>query len=109
MNKLPVALTAAALVLFSAGTGFAQQKGGVEVNGFLANSTVANGNTNASIGFDSKARQSIGSVHAATVNGFLSNTTVANGNSNAAVGFKSNACQQIGAIGKYRDKDGAFC
>jgi hypothetical protein len=43
MKKLPVALTAVALVLFSASAGFAQQKGGVKINGVATNTTVSTG------------------------------------------------------------------
>jgi hypothetical protein len=99
MTKLPVALTAAALVLFSAGAGFAQQKG-VKINGVAANTTVASGNVNAASGFLASAHQSIGAIRGGTeVNGVLTNTTVANGNVNAASGFLAEAEQEIGVIG----------
>jgi hypothetical protein len=99
MTKLPVALTAAALVLFGAGAGFAQEKG-VKINGVATNNTVANGNVNAASGFLASAKQSIGVIRGGTeVNGVLTNNTVANGNVNAASGFLAEAEQEIGVIG----------
>jgi hypothetical protein len=99
MTKLPVALTAAALVLLSASAGFAQQKG-VKINGVATNTTVSSGNVNAASGFLSSAKQSIGVIRGGTeVNGVLSNTTVSSGNVNAASGFLADAKQEIGVVG----------
>jgi len=100
MKRFPIALAVAAFALMTATSGFAQQAGGVKINGVAANTTVANGNTNAAIGLLSKARQNIGVVNGnTTVNGVLANTTVANGNTNAAIGLLSKACQNVGVVG----------
>jgi uncharacterized membrane protein len=102
MKRLPIALTVAVVALMSATSGFAQQ--GVKINGVAANTTVANGNTNAAIGLLSTARQNIGVINGnTTVNGVLANTTVANGNTNAAIGLLSEACQNIGVVGDPSD------
>ncbi len=104
MKRFPIALAVAAFALMTATSGFAQ---GVRVNGVAANTTVANGNTNAAIGLLSKARQNVGVINGdTTVNGVLSNTTVANGNTNAAIGLLSKACQNIGVVGDPDDACG---
>lgn len=59
MKRFPIALAVAAFALMTATSGFAQ---GVRVNGVAANTTVANGNTNAAIGLLSEACQNIGVV-----------------------------------------------
>jgi hypothetical protein len=101
MKRLPIALAVAALALMTATSGFAQ---GVRVNGVAANTTVANGNTNAAIGLLSEARQNIGAINGnTTVNGVLANTTVASGNTNAAIGLLTKACQNIGVVGDPSD------
>lgn len=111
MKRFPMFFAVAAVSVIAASGAFAQETGGVEINGFASNTAVANGNVNVATGGNSKARQSIGSVHAAEVNGFLANTTVANGNANVAAGGKTRACQQIGTIGRYRheDDENKFC
>ncbi len=101
MKRLPIALAVAAFALMTATSGFAQ---GVRVNGVAANTTVANGNTNAAIGLLSEARQNIGAINGnTTVNGVLANTTVASGNTNAAIGLLTKACQNIGVVGDPSD------
>ena len=62
MKKFPIALGVATALLLSAGAGFAQEKGGVRINGVASNTTVASGNVNAASGFLAEAKQEIGVI-----------------------------------------------
>ena len=102
MKRLPIVLSVAAMALVGMHSGaFAQAKsGGVKIDGFAANTTVANGNANVTGGLLNVGKQNIGVIADGTeVKGFVANTTVANGNANVTTGLLNKGCQTVGAIG----------
>jgi len=104
MKRLPIVLSVAAMALVMHSGAFAQsgpKNGGVKINGFAANTTVANGNANVTSGLLNVGKQNIGTIAGGTeVNGFLANTTVANGNANVTSGLLNKGCQNIGYVGE---------
>ena len=102
MKRFPMFLSAA--VLLTATSAFAQQTGGVKINGTVDNFVTADDNVNTAVGNDSVALQSIGTLHSGTeVNGTLTNDVAAFKNENIAVGNDSEACQSVGSIGEFDD------
>ena len=102
MKRFPIVLAVAAMALVGMHSGaFAQAKsGGVKIDGFAANTTVANGNANVTGGLLNVGKQNIGVIADGTeVKGFVANTTVANGNANVTTGLLNKGCQTVGAIG----------
>ena len=104
MKRVSMVLSVAAVALMMHGAAFAQsgpKNGGVKVNGFAANTTVANGNANVTSGLLNVGKQNIGAIAGGTeVNGFLANTTVANGNANVTTGLLNKGCQNVGYVGE---------
>lgn len=106
MKRLPIVLSVAAMALVGMHSGaFAQAKsGGVKINGFAANTTVASGNNAVTTGLLNTTKQNIGTIAGGTeVNGFLSNTTVATGNNAVTTGLLNKTCQNIGYVGDLDD------
>jgi hypothetical protein len=65
MKRLPIVLSVAAMALVMHSGAFAQsgpKNGGVKINGFASNTTVANGNANVTSGLLNKGCQNIGYV-----------------------------------------------
>ncbi len=75
---------------------------GVRIGGSVANATAVNNNVNAATGYQSRAIQSIGSIHGTgdlRIGGSVANATAVKNNVNMATGARSTACQSIGSIG----------
>ena len=98
-NKIASATLVTALV-FAAQTGFAADRKGVQINGVVNQTTVANGTNTIALGRGAKASASIGAIHdGTTVNGVVNQTTVANNTNTIALGRDAKACTEIGSIG----------
>ena len=90
--------------MLTATSAFAQQTGGVKINGTVDNFVTADDNVNTAAGNNADALQSIGTLHSGTeVNGTLKNDVAAFENQNTAAGNDSEACQSVGSIGEFDD------
>ena len=99
MHKVASAALVTALVVGSQAS-FAQQRQGVQINGVVNQTTVANRTNTIALGRGASAKASIGAIHdGTTVNGVVNQTTVANRTNTIALGRDAEACTEIGSIG----------
>ena len=101
--------TATAIIAFSMAVAtalpsFAQDTGGVKVDGDISQTTLVLGSNTNRAAFLAKAVNSVGSIHEGTdVGGDVNQTTLVLGSNTNSAAFLAKACNSIGSIGAERN------
>ncbi len=104
MTKTIASVLAFSMALATAMPSFAQDQGGVKVDGDISQTTLVLGANTNTAAFLAKAVNSVGSIHEGTdVGGDVDQTTLVLGANTNSAAFLAKACNSVGSIGAERN------